>query len=248
MKICTFTQAELDLFREECNFTDIESRCFELKAKDYSDVQLAMELCVSESTVAVTMRRVRSKITTVLKRNVTHMPEISSTSCGKCIVCHTMSEWARIPDFLSTKGVLYIYSDYRTENGVNIPRIKIGDGINSISEVPFATMSITDNDMEYWDNKPDTESNDFGKVIDIDYTHLTKCFVFPTDGYMMLEFESAKDFATVNIFGASGQSFFTFEKQPGIDIHSKEVFVKKGMKCQYITASQDAKIKFVPLV
>ena len=249
MKVCNFTQAELDLFRDECNFTDIESKCFELKAKDCTDVQLAMELNISEATVAVTMRRVRSKITTVLKRNIPHIPEIPTTGCGKCIVSHTMSEWAKIPDFLSGKGVLYIYSDYRTENNVNIPRIKVGDGINSLSEVPFATMSITDNDMEYWDNKPDTESNNFGKVIEIDGTYWAdNKFVFPTDGYIMLEFESSKEHASVNIYGSSGKSYFEFEKRPDIDIHSKEVFVKRGMKCEYKDASKGSKIKFVPLV
>ena len=249
MKICNFTQSELDLFRDECNFTDIESKCFELKARDCTDVQLAMELNISEATVAVVMRRVRTKITTVLKRNVVPMPEVSSGSCGKCVVSHTMAEWAKIPDFLSGKGVLYIYSDYRTENNVNIPRIKVGDGINSLSELPFATMSITDKDMEYWDNKPDVESNDFGKVVVIDtcYSDDTK-FVFPTDGYIMLEFECAEAFAEVNIYGASGQSYFTFEKRTGIDIHSKEVFVKKGMQCEFVSCSTHAEIKFIPLV
>lgn len=66
MKICDFTKPELDKFREECNFTEIESKCFELKAKDCSNVELAMKLNVSESTVSVTMRRVRTKITRVL--------------------------------------------------------------------------------------------------------------------------------------------------------------------------------------
>ena len=248
MKICNFTQTELDLFREECNFTDIESKCFELKAKDHSDVQLAMELNVSESTVAVTMRRVRSKITTVLKRNVMHFPETPVGGCNKCIVVHTMAEWAKIPDFLSGKGVLYIYSDYRTENDINIPRIKIGDGINSLSEIPFATMSITDGDMEYWDNKPDMDNNNFGRIVEIDSGYLSEYFIFPTDGYIMLEFNDADDFAKVNIYGSGGQSYFEFEKQAGVNIHSKEVFVRKGMKCGYVMTSFGAKIKFVPLV
>ena len=48
MKIANFTQSELDLFREECNFTDVESRCFELKARDWTDVQISIELNISE--------------------------------------------------------------------------------------------------------------------------------------------------------------------------------------------------------
>ena len=31
MRICDFTKPELETFRRECNFTDIESQCFELK-------------------------------------------------------------------------------------------------------------------------------------------------------------------------------------------------------------------------
>ncbi len=249
MKIANFTQSELDLFREECNFTDIESRCFELKARDWTDVQISIELNVSESTVAVTMRRVRNKIDKILRNNVKHIEEPQTTTCGRCVVYHSMNEWARIPDFLSSKGVLYIYSDYRTENDINIPRIKIGDGIHSLSEIPFATMSITDDDMEYWDNKPDTESSDFGKIVVIDpYYSKDEKFVCPTDGYIMLEFECAEAFAEVSIYGASGKPYFTFEKKQGIDIHSKEVFVKKGMKCEFISCSTQAEIKFIPLV
>jgi len=247
MKIANFTQSELDLFREECNFTDIESRCFELKAKDWTDVQISIELNISESTVAVTMRRVRNKIDKILRNNVRHIEQQEMPNCCRCVVYHSMSEWARIPDFLSGKGTLYIYSDYRTENDINIPRIKIGDGIHSLSELPFATMSITDEDMEYWDNKPDIESNDFGKTVVITKT-FSDPFIFPTDGYLMLEFDTSEDYAKVNICGSNGDTYFEFEKREGIDIHSKEVFVKKGMKCRYVSSSCGAIIKFVPLV
>lgn len=70
MRIADFTKPELDHFREQCNFTDIERKCFDLKAKDCTNVQLAMKLNVSESTVSVTMRRVRTKITKVLEWTV----------------------------------------------------------------------------------------------------------------------------------------------------------------------------------
>lgn len=70
MKICDFTKPELDKFRKECNFTDMERECFELKAKDCTNIELAMKLNVSESTVSVTMRRVRTKITRVLNWEV----------------------------------------------------------------------------------------------------------------------------------------------------------------------------------
>lgn len=67
MKISEFTVPELTHFREQCNFTDIERQCFDLKAKDCTNVELAMKLNISESTVSIIMRRVRTKITKVLE-------------------------------------------------------------------------------------------------------------------------------------------------------------------------------------
>ena len=132
---------------------------------------------------------------------------------------------------------------------MNIPRIKYGDGVTAVSKLPFATMSITDADMEYWDNKPDTEHNEFGKIVVIDdkYTEDNK-FIFPSDGYLTLEFDSATEYAKVKLYGATGNLFFEFEKRRYIDIHSKEVFVKKNMSCEFIYASEKAQIKFIPLM
>ena len=245
MKISQFTQHDLDLFREECNFTDIESRCFEMKARDDSDVAISMELNVCLSTVAVTMRKVRSKITEVLKRHKPYMESSPLYGCGRsCMgnISHTMAEWAKIPDFLSAKGAIYIYSDYRTENGVSVQRIKIGDGVRSISELPFATMSITDEDMESWDGgydpgEPVTISKEVGE------------YIFPSDGYLMLVFTGdGVEHAEARICGASGKAFFTLSKHTDRDNQSKEVFVRRGMKCEYVSASSGAKIMFVPLV
>lgn len=70
MKISEFTVPELTVFREKCNFTTLERACFDLKAKDYSNVQLAMQLNISESTVTIVMRRVRNKILKVLNWEV----------------------------------------------------------------------------------------------------------------------------------------------------------------------------------
>ena len=70
MRICDFTVPELNRFRDQCNCTDIERKCFDLKAKDCTNIELAMKLNVSESTITVTMRRVRTKITKVLNWEV----------------------------------------------------------------------------------------------------------------------------------------------------------------------------------
>ena len=65
MIISSFTKPELDRFRENCNFTEDEAACFELKAKGYTNIQVAMNLNMSESKVAVTMKRIRTKITKI---------------------------------------------------------------------------------------------------------------------------------------------------------------------------------------
>ncbi len=66
MKLCDFTKPELDRFRDLCNFTVMESQYFELRSKDYSNVQIAQEMNVSESTVSVLARKVKRKIIRVL--------------------------------------------------------------------------------------------------------------------------------------------------------------------------------------
>jgi transcriptional regulator len=66
MKICDFTKPELDKFRELCNFTDDEMCYFNLRAKDKSNVQIALEMNVSEAKVSVLARKVKSKIYRVI--------------------------------------------------------------------------------------------------------------------------------------------------------------------------------------
>ena len=66
MKICDFTVPELNMFRELCNFTDDELAYFNLRAKNKSNVQIAQEMNVSESTVSVLARKVKKKMIRVL--------------------------------------------------------------------------------------------------------------------------------------------------------------------------------------
>lgn len=78
------------------------------------------------------------------------------------VISKTKAEWAENPQVKSVKNVLYVYSDYREiidpETGEitgYIPRIKIGDGVTHVVDLPFSTMSITQDDIEKWDNKSD---------------------------------------------------------------------------------------------
>jgi transcriptional regulator len=66
MKICDFTKPELDKFRELCNFTDDEMEYFNLRAKDKTNIQVAMSMHISEAKVSVLARKVKSKILRII--------------------------------------------------------------------------------------------------------------------------------------------------------------------------------------
>ena len=61
-----FTVPELEMLREKCNFTPDELCYFNLRAMYKSNVQIAMEMNVSESKVSKLARKVKSKILRIL--------------------------------------------------------------------------------------------------------------------------------------------------------------------------------------
>lgn len=66
MKIRDFVEWELQKFRDECNFTDSELQYFNLRAKDKSNVQIALEMNISEPQVSKLAKRVKTKMKKVL--------------------------------------------------------------------------------------------------------------------------------------------------------------------------------------
>lgn len=66
LKICDFVKWELDMFREQYNFTEEELTYFNLKAKNKSNVEVAMDMHISEPKVSILARKVRKKIFKVL--------------------------------------------------------------------------------------------------------------------------------------------------------------------------------------
>ena len=172
MKISQFTKNELDLFRKECNFTELELSCFNLKAKNKTNYQLSMALNISDSTVSATMKSVRTKITSVLEQRASEKPKPKKQSdylhntlsyiidfITKLLEntplipeSHTTKEWGEMPDKVSVKDKLYVVMDYRTDdNSPSVPRLKYGDGVTMVSKLPFCTAAITDNDVKLWD-------------------------------------------------------------------------------------------------
>lgn len=172
MKICDFTKPELDRFRKECNFTETERQCFDLKAKGMTNYQLAMQLNMCDSTVSVTMKSVRAKITSVMEQKAREKPKASNhvndlhpaltylldllmkvlENTPLIPESHTMKEWYELPDKVSIKDKLYVVTDFRNDdNSPGIPRFRFGDGVTMVSELPFCTAAITDNDVKLWD-------------------------------------------------------------------------------------------------
>lgn len=61
-----FVEFELQKFRDECNFSDEELMYFNLRAKNKSNIQIAMQMNVSEAKVSKLARRVKDKMIKVL--------------------------------------------------------------------------------------------------------------------------------------------------------------------------------------
>ena len=66
MQIYDFVEKELAYFRAECNFSEDETCYFNLRAKHYSNLQIAIEMNVSESKVSKLAKSVKQKILKVI--------------------------------------------------------------------------------------------------------------------------------------------------------------------------------------
>ena len=61
-----FTEPECEWFRKVCNFTPDELAVFNLRVKDPSRIEIAIQLGMSESTVDRRIRGIKRKIHKVL--------------------------------------------------------------------------------------------------------------------------------------------------------------------------------------
>lgn len=51
-------------------------------------------------------------------------------------------EWYDLDnEYIPMLGEIIIFTDYRADNGVNVPMFKVGDGVHSPSELPFSAAS-----------------------------------------------------------------------------------------------------------
>ena len=65
MLLRDYTLPEINRFIANCNFTDSELQYFTLKSKDRSNVQISMEMNISEQQVSKLAKRVKNKINRV---------------------------------------------------------------------------------------------------------------------------------------------------------------------------------------
>lgn len=61
MQIYDFVERELQMFREECNFTEEELEYFNLRAKGKSNVEISLKMSISTAKVSILARRVKKK-------------------------------------------------------------------------------------------------------------------------------------------------------------------------------------------
>lgn len=87
------------------------------------------------------------------KQKATELLNQGGGGGGTSVVVHTTAEWQQLTSLVSEKGVIYVWSDYKTEDGEDIPAIKIGDGLAYVVDLPFATQGITLDDINNWNNK-----------------------------------------------------------------------------------------------
>lgn len=66
LKLRDFVEPELEYFRQNCNFSESELQYFNLRAKDKSNVQIAMEMKISEAQVSKLAKRVKTKMIKVI--------------------------------------------------------------------------------------------------------------------------------------------------------------------------------------
>lgn len=69
------------------------------------------------------------------------------------ILYGTTAEWNAQPTLVSEANIMYVYTDYRVEDGQNIPNIKIGDGLAYLIDLPFMNMDVTAAEKTFWNDK-----------------------------------------------------------------------------------------------
>lgn len=72
----------------------------------------------------------------------------------KQIFSDTTENWNTQTFLIGKKDCLYVYTDYKQEDGKDIPAFKVGDGLAYLIDLPFSYMgNVTAEQIEFWNNK-----------------------------------------------------------------------------------------------
>lgn len=90
-----------------------------------------------------------------------------SGGSGAAVHTDTTANWNAQPLLITEAGHIYVYSDYTTMGGVDVPAIKIGDGLAYLIDMPFVagntaeltahindtSVHVTAGEKAFWNNK-----------------------------------------------------------------------------------------------
>lgn len=72
----------------------------------------------------------------------------------KQIFSDTTENWNTQTFLIGKKDCLYVYTDYKQEDGKDIPAFKVGDGLAYLIDLPFSYMgNVTEEQIAFWNNK-----------------------------------------------------------------------------------------------
>lgn len=64
----------------------------------------------------------------------------------------TVEGWASDLSYIPAEGEIIIYTNYSVVDGVNIPAIKVGDGLAYAADLPFVSDGVRDELLEHINN------------------------------------------------------------------------------------------------
>lgn len=92
----------------------------------------------------------------------------------KQIISGTTEYWNSQVSLVAQKDIAYVYTDWRIEDGVNVPNMKIGDGNAYLIDIPFMGGSgVTPEQIAFWNNKVSAAIDPEDEENAIFYTGLT---------------------------------------------------------------------------
>ena len=138
------TESQLNAMNSGITASDVQQ--IDENKTNISSVQTSLEVSSSDN---------EKVLTASYSGGVGSYSWVAPSSGGNCnVIVKTTDQWNADPTIVSTINTIYVYSDFDTKDGVNIPAAKIGDGLAYVIDLPFINSSgVTPEDIERWNNK-----------------------------------------------------------------------------------------------